>query len=197
MSVKAITAAFEAGDEHDLPPISRLLLLRLGDWADDYGYAFPSLADLAAKSGASERSLRRHLADLTGAGLVERITEGGGRHRTTLYRILRGYLPDSLEPPGRRRYLARHGNPANLAPFPPPKPGHQEPIPGQDRHENPDAAMAVDPSFIHQDPSGEFSTPSESPEPTTLIAGVPRLPGEGAKDYLRRVTLDSVARRNI
>lgn len=108
MSVKAMSAAFDAGDSLNLSAIDRLILLRIGDWADDYGYAFPGTDDLVAKVGVDERTIRRHLSAMDRRGLIDRVYGGGGRHRTTLYRILPGWLPDSEEAPGRRRYEQRY-----------------------------------------------------------------------------------------
>ena len=106
MSVKAMTAAFDVGDRLRLPTNSRLILLRLADWADDFGFCWPSIADLADKSGAHRATVFRVLDRLEEAGLLVRVVSGRGRHRTSLYRVLPGWLPDDPSQSAVDRYNA-------------------------------------------------------------------------------------------
>lgn len=179
MSVKAMSAAFEAGDELELPAIDRLLLLRLGDWADDYGYCFPGVADLVAKVGVDERTIRRHLSALEGAGLVDRRIPGGGRTRSTLYRILPDYLPDSKDAPGRLRYFARFNLKGDRESGFPDRGGTGQTGKG-DRKRPKGGHSSVPRSIsIHQDPS-EIDFGLENLNP-------PRLPGESHREYMFRI----------
>ena len=174
MSVKAMSAAFDAGDDFELPPAQRLILLRLGDWADDYGYSWPGLEDLEAKVGVGERSIRRHLRQLEDAGLVTIVYEGGGRHRTSLYRILPTILGDVDDPPGRRRYEKRHHiNPDKMTGNRKRKRGHQRAEKGTPARGKPDRAMSGDPSDPLE-PSSEVDFKVE------------RKPGESWPQYLAR-----------
>lgn len=177
MSVKAMSAAFEVGDQFNLSAIDRLILLRLGDWADDFGYCWPGIDDLTAKAGVDARTIQRHVAALQKAGLLERVVVGGGRHRSTLYRILPKWLPDSDQAPGRLRYQQRFGlkgdtvtgfsNLQHVSPVP-------EKVTGQAKKPRPSSVTRS--VMIHDDPSA-FSNEDS----------IPRLPGESHKDYMLRV----------
>lgn len=177
MSVKAMSAAFDAGDGFNLSAIDRLILLRIGDWADDYGYAFPGIDDLVAKVGVDERTIRRHLSSMDRKGLILRVYGGGGRHRTTLYRILPGFLPDAEDAPGRRRYESRYGvdtKGGRESAFLEGKggpPGHEMGT-GQVQK----GGQSYDPRSvsIHQYPSDDLSIPKQEP-------------GESMADYLARI----------
>lgn len=176
-----MSAAFEAGDHRRLPAIDRLILLRLGDWSDDFGYCWPGIDDLVAKVGVDGRTIQRHVAALQRAGLLERVVVGGGRHRSTLYRILPELLPDSDQAPGRLRYEQRFGldqkgdtvtgfsKPASSSPVP-------EKVTGKAKKPRPSSVTRS--VIIHQDPSSDISIPNLDP---------PRLAGESHKDYMFRI----------
>lgn len=69
MSVRAIRWAMEqtAGSAG-----AKAVLVVLADYADDDGCAFPSQAAMAARAEMGVRTLRRHLEQLEGSGLVKR-----------------------------------------------------------------------------------------------------------------------------
>lgn len=100
MSVESIAAVLNA----DLPinPTAKLVLVGIANHDGDGG-AWPSVATLARYAGVSTRSVQRALADLIEAGLIERLVNEGGTHRTpdherpNLYRITlpRGVTPVS------------------------------------------------------------------------------------------------------
>lgn len=179
MSVKAMSAAFDAGDDLNLPAIDRLLLLRLGDWADDYGYCFPGIADLVAKVGVDERTIRRHLSALEEVGLVDRRIPGGGRTRSTLYRILPDYLPDSRHAPGRLRYLSRFKIKGDRESAFPDGEGTGQTGKGDTRGRKGGHSSVPRSVSIHQDPSEiDFDLQNLNP---------PRLPGESHREYMFRI----------
>lgn len=67
----------------------KAVLWALADRADDSFEAYPSIAYLMEATCLSERGVQKAVAGLKAAGLV--VTEvGGGRHRTTLYRLTLG-----------------------------------------------------------------------------------------------------------
>lgn len=66
-----------------VPPIDRLVLLALADWADKAGRCWPSIPQLAAKTGVHERTVRLAIARLESGGHLERrsIIGKGTRYR--------------------------------------------------------------------------------------------------------------------
>lgn len=71
----------------ELDPVAKLVLLKLADCADDSGSnAYPSISRLATEVGVSERTIQRHLRDLTANGVIEVVAQAH-RYRPTNYRI--------------------------------------------------------------------------------------------------------------
>lgn len=74
-----------------------LVLLVLGDYANDDGICWPSIATLARKARMSVRGIQYALAELRRDGFIEVDTGKGGRATTNLYRIslqrLQGLTP--------------------------------------------------------------------------------------------------------
>jgi hypothetical protein len=69
-------------------PELRPYLLALSLFADAEGYAWPSIAKLAAELGRHPGSVRRALAELERLGAIEAIDgRRGGRGRSTLWQI--------------------------------------------------------------------------------------------------------------
>jgi len=85
MSIKAMTWAW---DLVDLPRAETLVLLALADHADEDNVCWPSQAMLAQKSRGDQRSVRRALASLKAAGLIEVVPRSSqaGR-RSNMYRL--------------------------------------------------------------------------------------------------------------
>lgn len=67
-----------------------LLLLAIADFADDDGYAWPSVDTLAQKMRMGRRNVQYLVRELVESGELEIADEGGGRGRTHLYRVLVG-----------------------------------------------------------------------------------------------------------
>jgi biotin operon repressor len=70
-----------------VPPTQKVILWALADQADDDGVSWPSIASLIEATCLSERAIQSAISALRQAGVI--FTEaGGGRHRTTKYRII-------------------------------------------------------------------------------------------------------------
>ena len=63
-----------------------IVLLAIADFADDDGFAFPSIATLAAKSRLGESQTHCIVRNLRTAGELE-IEQNAGPHRTNIYRV--------------------------------------------------------------------------------------------------------------
>jgi hypothetical protein len=85
LSVKVMTWVWE----HSRSKLSaRLVLLAIADHANGDGVdAFPSMAQLAHKTGLSERGVQMAVAELVRLGELH-VSAGGGRGRTNRYRVL-------------------------------------------------------------------------------------------------------------
>ncbi|MFA7597402.1 MAG: helix-turn-helix domain-containing protein [Novosphingobium sp.] len=85
MSIALMAAAWKL----DMPAPKKLTLLALCDWANDEGGSlYPSIAAIAARCSASERTVQRILRDLIGGGWLRVVgNEKGGRQRTCRYQL--------------------------------------------------------------------------------------------------------------
>lgn len=82
MSVRATTWAWEQGREHDLNNGELLLLVRIGDHADNDGICWPGTRHLADYCCCDESTIRRNLARLEDKKLIVRERQQGeGRGR--------------------------------------------------------------------------------------------------------------------
>lgn len=66
---------------------ARLVMLALADRADDSGFAWPSVDDLAERTRLTPRAVRKCVGELVALGELE-VENGGGRHRSNRYRII-------------------------------------------------------------------------------------------------------------
>jgi hypothetical protein len=72
MSWQAKAWAERKGQDYELEPMTRWVLVALGNWANEDGdNIFPSLATLEQFTGLSERSIRRHIKKLIAVGLLD------------------------------------------------------------------------------------------------------------------------------
>lgn len=73
----------------DVKPVHRLLLVLLGDTADEEGLSWPSVKTLASECGCSERSIQRNIDTLVAIGLIEKMERRAlsGRQQSNLYRL--------------------------------------------------------------------------------------------------------------
>ena len=68
--------------------MDKLVLLCLADFADDDGASvYPSVRRVAVECGVGERHVQRVIARLIKTGEMVLVSQGGGRHRTSEYRI--------------------------------------------------------------------------------------------------------------
>jgi hypothetical protein len=81
VSIKLMNAAFVL----HMRPADKLCLLALADCANDEGLCYPSERTLAAKSGQSERSVRRMIKRLIAGSHVS--IEARRRRQSTVYRV--------------------------------------------------------------------------------------------------------------
>ena len=77
VSIQLLTAAWSSG----VPPIDRLVLVALADWANERGECWPSMPRIAEKTGVDVRTARR---------VMKRLEDGG--HITTDRRLGKGIL---------------------------------------------------------------------------------------------------------
>lgn len=86
----------------DLPPPTKIVLLKLADRANDDGVCWPGQASMAHDCGMSERSVMRHLADLEKRGLIliEHRKGENGRQSTNLYHLVFSHVPGDKLAPG-------------------------------------------------------------------------------------------------
>lgn len=84
-----------------VPPLAKLVLLRLADMADEDGACYPSVRHLSDSTGITERSVYRALLLLEGLGLVSVERRRG---RPSLYRLdlggCQGVTPDTVSGEG-------------------------------------------------------------------------------------------------
>ncbi|MGW1102762.1 helix-turn-helix domain-containing protein [Streptomyces sp. NPDC002540] len=66
---------------------ARLVMLALADRADDNGFCWPSIDDLAERTRLSPRAVQKGIATLVKNGELN-VENGGGRHRSNRYRII-------------------------------------------------------------------------------------------------------------
>ena len=112
MSVRAMTWVWGL---EELPQKETLVLLALADQANDEGLCWPRLDTLAPKSRMSVRSVKRAVAFLRRAGLVETtIRSSQEGRRGNVYRLMVGaeYCPSDLQ----RANLAPCGEPVDNSP---------------------------------------------------------------------------------
>lgn len=67
MSIRAISWAFDA----EVPPTTKLVLLKLADNSNDDGYCWPSQSTIARHTGLTRETINRHIRKLRHEGLVE------------------------------------------------------------------------------------------------------------------------------
>jgi hypothetical protein len=85
MSVKIMSLVF---DHYPGPPAERFTALALADHASHDGEnVYPSVNQLALKTGHSERAVQYHLRRMEARGWLEVVEHGGGRGKRTKYRI--------------------------------------------------------------------------------------------------------------
>lgn len=79
-------------------PAIKLVLLTLANFADDWGYCFPSQKTLAEITECGERSIRRYLDQLESMGIIKRVRRhrGDGARTSDGVYLCMGNLPAKL-----------------------------------------------------------------------------------------------------
>lgn len=126
MSSRLLGPAWDA----DVPPMQKLVLLKLVDCANDDGSScWPSVATIVGDTGASRRFVQRTLRLFEGDGLLEVVTLGGMRgNKSTEYQINLGILASYVGASPRR------GRPGDAG------------VPDDAEGRPPDAQPLIDPS---------------------------------------------------
>jgi hypothetical protein len=121
---------------------ARLVMLALADRADDNGCAWPSIDDLAERTKLEPpRAVQKGITKLVELGELD-VENGGGRHRSNRYRIVRN--PEHLT-----GLLTR--NPAHLTGYRPKKPRTLRPKP-RTLKQKPRTLRHETPSKVHPNP---------------------------------------------
>lgn len=115
MSIEVMTRVWK-NSQHSGSTL--LLLLALADWADDWGYCYPSHATIARKIRSSERNVYYLLRKLEESGEIRIITRGrGGKTgETSIYQVIIGMTPDEIAKSERLSSIGSSVSPANFAP---------------------------------------------------------------------------------
>lgn len=185
MSVRAMSEVFRY---RGLRPAPRLVLLKLADQADDHGHVWLGAKAIAGDVEISLRSVRGILAELRSSGLIEELYKGGGRHRTTLYRILPFVLPDSADCDRVAKYERQHRvsvKGANRAPLPIGAKGCA------DERER----VKLDAGNSEAEFTRHIRTPKNTPAEPELVSSAqaqpaPKREGESWGDWLRRTNTE-------
>jgi biotin operon repressor len=138
----------------ELPAHLKLTLLALADHAEDDGTGiFVGQARLARKTGASERAVRGHIAELRELGLIEKVGRVGSRG-SDKHRVVVESLPTSeqiaLMFPGRPAEVAdRQKLPTGVQASP--RPATQRSSTGNSQAAEPSEEPSVEPSSLSFD----------------------------------------------
>ena len=83
MSIEALSWVWK----QNLPPTHKLVLLAIADHSDQDGVCWPGIRGLAKKTGLSERTINRTLAEIEMPGMViiEKRTDSSGRNLSNVY----------------------------------------------------------------------------------------------------------------
>jgi len=115
MSIKVMSRVWEHS-QHGGSTL--LMLLALADWADDWGYCYPSHATIARKIRSGERNVYYLLRKLEESGEIRIINRGrGGRtSETSIYQVIVGMNADEIAESEKLSPIGASVSPANFAP---------------------------------------------------------------------------------
>lgn len=194
MSIKVTSLIWECGP---FDGSTLLVMLALGDWANDEGVAWPAVERIARKARCCERTAQSILAELTAPNSKSeqwlKVEKGGGRRRTNRYRINLVLLAEY-----RKRQEEQAEKSAEVAPFVPGKGAEVAPLPPGN------GAIQCTETVQPSAGNGAAVTAPEPkeppPEPSLFGAGAPVLAtGREAKaekpDPRYRVVVEAIRRR--
>lgn len=107
MSVRIMSQIW---DMTELSPVEKLALLALADWANDDGLAWPSIRQIATKTGCGERTVQRAFRTAETMGILTRIEVAGKGCKYKMHPRQPDTPAREAPPPHRRE------TPATLAP---------------------------------------------------------------------------------
>ncbi len=156
-----------AAELRGIPPMAKLVLLRLADRADESGICYPSQRRLAAECGITERTVRNAIADLICRGLVIIHTPSTPRGDTTRYRLTFANTPEPRsggEPHSGEEQTAPRGGTTFQ------REGNHVPVTPEPRSAKP----SVNHQGILREPSVDKNQsrpecPPDAPEPTSAV----------------------------
>lgn len=99
MSVRVMSAIW---DLRDLSPVDKLALLALADWANDDGDAWPSIRQIADKTGCGERTVQRAFRNAEAMGILTRVEVKGKGCKYNIHPRHTGTGDTQAPPPHRR-----------------------------------------------------------------------------------------------
>lgn len=123
MSIEATRAVIR---ERGLSTSKRAILFSFANQADNAGYSWLGIGTVADDVELDPRHTRRLCIELVAEGRLDVVYKGGGRGRTTLYRVLPAVLEDDEHGTSRVNYERRFAvveKGDNLTPFSSPQRG--------------------------------------------------------------------------
>lgn len=136
MSFLILNAVWKAS----LPPMAKLVLVALADFANESGECFPSVGMMVERCGMSDRGIQKQISELERSGYLRREFRNG---RSTLYTI-----------------TPEHGSPHPRTTFTPaPNDVHPE-------HGSPSPPNGVHPTPEHGSPTPEPRSPITATQPS-------------------------------
>lgn len=140
MSIAQMTVAWRL---QGLTPTQKLVLLSLADNASDAGECYPSVAQIAQRTGLSDRAVQKTVASLQELHLLTRITRPG---TSTLYLLTldesAAFTPEQRSPQGRTTFTPEPGSPPNVV------------------HHTPERGSPPPPNVVHPTPERGSPKPS-------------------------------------
>lgn len=116
MSIEALRWALDEGQDRELDPPRRHILLILGNRADERGYCFPSIRWICIRTGYARRTVQMHMKALEEAGLLRRDTRPDGRGGRTSDAVWLGLRQPGLPMPDPRADFALGGRQSDAPP---------------------------------------------------------------------------------
>jgi DNA-binding transcriptional ArsR family regulator len=101
MSIEALKWSLDIGEEREIEPSQRLVLIMLGNSADHAGgNLYPSYAFISRRTGLGKSTVRSHITALQAAGLLikESRSRGDGSQTSNCYRLAMTQLGLALDP---------------------------------------------------------------------------------------------------
>lgn len=142
--------------------VKRLVLLAIADNANDDGYAWPSQATLATKTGLSVRSIQVHVSELMAEGLlaIDKVPRRAGRWHRNAYQMQLDHAQKPAHGGNAQEPALSDDDQANDVR---PDQAQTDATPGAPRAHGPGAPRAHEPSVVEpsREPPEEEAAPLE------------------------------------